>query len=160
MRALTAALTWLAHRAALLTHRGDFVLVMPFGARFFYLNMAPFLSHPMGHVGERVALAYLRRAGHFICARNWRSRQGELDLIACDHTHLIFLEVKTRKMTHAARFQTTDAVTPEKQARIRALSAEWLRGKNARTRFDILAVHYRGNTCAGACTIEHHRAQF
>lgn len=74
-------------------------------------------------------------------ARNWRCREGELDLVVWRDGVLAFCEVKTR---------TTDryggpaaAVTPAKQARIRRLAMRWLAeadNRAARLRFDVAVV--------------------
>lgn len=82
----------------------------------------------MGAAGEeRAAQWYLRRQ-YEILARNWRSRRGELDLIleAPDGT-IVFSEVKTRSTD---RFGSpVEAVTADKQRRIRRLAAEYLRSE-------------------------------
>lgn len=95
----------------------------------------------LGASGEEAAVrAYLDR-GWDVVARNWRCREGELDLILCRQGVLAFCEVKTR---------TTDryggpaaAVTPVKQARIRRLAMRWLaetRTRAGRLRFDVAVV--------------------
>jgi len=50
----------------------------------------------LGREGENRACQYLRRQGYEIIARNWRSRFGEIDIIARNGGSLIFIEVKTR----------------------------------------------------------------
>ena len=74
-------------------------------------------------------------------ARNWRCREGELDLVVWRDGTLVFCEVKSR---------TTDryggaaaAVTAVKQARIRRLAMRWLAEtgtRAARLRFDVAVV--------------------
>lgn len=75
-------------------------------------------------------------------ARNWRSRDGELDLIARHGRSLVFCEVKTR--TSTAFGVPAEAVNHEKRARIRRLAARWLSewdGPRPREiRFDVAAV--------------------
>ena len=79
-------------------------------------------------------------------ARNWRSRQGEIDLIARRAGLLVFCEVKTR--SSAAFGEPFEAVTRTKQMRLRRLAAEWLRGRTGggryELRFDVASV--RGRT--------------
>jgi putative endonuclease len=56
------------------------------------------LRQHLGRVGERLAREHLERLGYRVVARNYRTRFGELDLIVCDATWLVFVEVKTRRV--------------------------------------------------------------
>jgi putative endonuclease len=49
-----------------------------------------------GQAAEQAALEYLSRAGLTLVARNWRCRQGEIDLIMRDGDTLVFVEVRQR----------------------------------------------------------------
>src|SRR3954451_16829054 len=49
-----------------------------------------------GELGERIAEEHLEHRGYRILARNFRTRFGELDLVAADERTLVFGEVKTR----------------------------------------------------------------
>jgi putative endonuclease len=51
-------------------------------------------SASLGKEGENRAVEELRAAGMSIIARNFRSRQGEIDIIALDGETLVFAEVK------------------------------------------------------------------
>jgi putative endonuclease len=77
-----------------------------------------------------------------VVARNWRSRQGEIDLIARRADVLVICEVKTR--TSRAFGEPFEAVTRTKQVRLRRLAAEWLRsgstGGRYEIRFDVASV--------------------
>jgi putative endonuclease len=78
----------------------------------------------LGRTGEQVAADYLERAGLRILDRNWRSTDGEVDIVAAERRVLVVCEVKTRSGT---RFGTPlEAVTRHKQARLRRLAAQWL----------------------------------
>jgi putative endonuclease len=80
-----------------------------------------------------------------VLARNWRVREGELDLIARSGATIVFCEVKTRR-TDAFGIPA-EAVTPAKQARIRRLAVRWLadNGEHAAgLRFDVAAVRPDG----------------
>jgi putative endonuclease len=80
-----------------------------------------------------------------VLARNWRCREGELDLITRAGATLVFCEVKTRS---GARFgEPAEAVSRTKQARIRRLAARWLQEHRERLgprpavlRFDVVAI--------------------
>jgi len=68
--------------------------------------------------------AWYEARGYTVVAKNWRCREGELDLIVRDGRLFVFCEVKTR--TSTAFGVPAEAVTREKQARIRRLAARWL----------------------------------
>ena len=53
--------------------------------------------HTLGRRGEELAAEHLERLGYRIVARNYRTRFGELDLVATDEHVLVFCEVKTRR---------------------------------------------------------------
>lgn len=74
--------------------------------------------------------------------RNWRAgRIGEVDVVAARAAEIVFCEVKTRSSTRYG--SPAEAVTPEKQRRIRRLAALWLaqgRGRGCTVRFDVATV--------------------
>ncbi len=82
------------------------------------------LRQHLGRLGERLAAEHLQRRGYAVLERNWRSRHGELDIVACDGAALVFCEVKTRRSGPAAR--PFDALNGLKQRRVRTLAMEWL----------------------------------
>jgi putative endonuclease len=97
----------------------------------------------LGAAGEDRAAAWYRRQGYEIVARNWRCRDGELDLICARGDELVVCEVKTR--SSLAFGHPAEAVTRVKQVRIRGLAARWLAEGQApfapRTiRFDVAAI--------------------
>lgn len=87
-------------------------------------------ASPAGHrrtlalEGEDRAAAWYEAHGYEILDRNWRRREGEVDLIARQGSTVVFCEVKTRSDD---RFGTgAEAVLPAKQRRLRRLAARWL----------------------------------
>lgn len=95
----------------------------------------------LGRRGERAAAQFLTARGIEVIDRNWRSRVGELDLVAIDGDAHVFIEVKTRSGTGFG--DPAEAVTPRKAARIRALAIQWLRAHEVfapQIRFDVIAV--------------------
>jgi putative endonuclease len=109
----------------------------------------------VGAYGERVAVRVLQDAGWEILARNWRGRDGELDVVAREGEDVVVVEVKTRTGTGFGH--PAEAVTPVKIARLRRLAGEWLSTHDVRAagvRIDVVAVQ-RGRT--GAAVVEHLR---
>jgi putative endonuclease len=78
----------------------------------------------VGRYGEDVAEAHVLGRGWQVIERNWRCRDGELDLVALDGDELVVVEVKTRRST--AYGHPAEAVTTAKLARVRRLAALWL----------------------------------
>lgn len=102
----------------------------------------------LGERGEDLAAAYLEGRGYRIVDRNWRlasgALRGEIDLLAATGRTLAVVEVKTRRGD--AFGGPVAAVTPRKQAKLRALAAAWLRGTGGwrgPVRFDVVAVWLR-----------------
>lgn len=80
-----------------------------------------------GQLGERIAEEHLAHRGYSIVARNFRTRYGELDLIAADAHALIFCEVKTRVAgTRGGPDGPLDAIGPRKRDRVRRMATQWL----------------------------------
>ena len=98
-------------------------------------------SRRLGRWGEDLAAEYLRNKGFVIRAANWRSRFGEIDLIAEDGTYLCFVEVKLRK---SAAFGTPGAfVDRRKQEKLRATAGLYLarRPTDLQPRFDVIEIY-------------------
>jgi putative endonuclease len=95
----------------------------------------------LGIAGEDAVATWYEAAGYRVVDRNWRCRDGELDLVVMRGDTLAFCEVKTRSST---RFGApVEAVTPTKQRRLRVLAARWLADHNTRRRelrFDVASV--------------------
>ena len=78
----------------------------------------------LGRDGEDVAAAWYEDAGYEVIDRNWRRREGEVDLIVRRDRTVVFCEVKTRT---SDRFGTgAESVLEAKQRRIRRLASRWL----------------------------------
>ncbi|TWE13125.1 YraN family protein [Rudaeicoccus suwonensis] len=78
----------------------------------------------LGRWGEDVAARHLRSGGMQVVERNWRCRDGEIDLIAVDGDCVVVVEVKTRTTEFFG--SPVDAVTPVKARRLRVLASRWL----------------------------------
>src|SRR3954464_14366258 len=82
-----------------------------------------------GELGERIAEEHLEHRGYSIVARNFRTRHGELDLIAADDRSLVFCEVKTRVAgSRGGPDGPLDAIGPRKRDRLRRMATQWLFG--------------------------------
>ena len=55
-----------------------------------------YLRHEIGKLGEDLAIKYLKEKGYEIIERNFRCKQGEIDIIAKAKEEYVFIEVKTR----------------------------------------------------------------
>ena len=98
-------------------------------------------NRTLGAVGEEAALAWYLANGYEVMARNWRCRDGELDLVLRRGRTFVFCEVKAR--TTNAFGAPVEAITREKQARLRRLAARWLDESPlhaAEIRFDVASV--------------------
>jgi putative endonuclease len=82
------------------------------------------VANAVGAYGERLAARYLSESGMAILDRNWRCDQGEIDIVAMDHTCLVIVEVKTRRSL--AFGSPVEGVTSVKAGRLRRLAACWL----------------------------------
>ena len=96
----------------------------------------------LGKWGEDVAVGYLERAGYQVLARNWRCREGEIDIVALGDGALCFVEVKAR--SGVGYGFPAEAVTPVKARRIRRLATRWLTecrppGRHD-LRFDVVSI--------------------
>lgn len=95
----------------------------------------------LGRFGEDVTVRYLKNRGYVIFKRNYRSRFGEIDIIAEKDNLLLFVEVKTRS---ADTYVTgAEAVDVHKQARIRLTALDFLKKtlKDYVCRFDVSEVN-------------------
>jgi putative endonuclease len=81
--------------------------------------------HQLGALGERLAAEHLVRRGFRILERNYRTRWGELDIIAFDGATIAFCEVKTRRVDGGAG-TPFEAIRQRKRARVRRMALSWL----------------------------------
>ena len=97
----------------------------------------------LGARGEQAVAECYERAGYEVLDRNWRCREGELDLVLGVGRTVVFCEVKTRGSD--AFGAPVEAVTRTKRQRLRVLAARWLvdRGRAVRElRFDVASVRW------------------
>ena len=95
----------------------------------------------LGDFGERLAVQHLEAKGYRIVERNFRKREGEIDIVAQTGEILAFVEVKCRR--GAAMGTAAEALTPAKQRRLVALAdlySQEREGLPEQRRIDLIAV--------------------
>ena len=95
----------------------------------------------MGAWGEALAAEYLRKKRYSILATNFRTRMGEIDLIASNRRYLVFVEVKLRKNADFA--MAREFVDARKQSKIRD-TAQWYLATHPtdlQPRFDVIEIY-------------------
>jgi putative endonuclease len=122
----------------------------------------------LGAKGERLAARHLEARGCEVVARNFRTRFGELDLVARDERFLVFCEVKTRIIRGPAGppnpLGPFASIGSRKQRQVRAMAREWLAQgllegpRPPEIRFDAIGISFdaRGRLLA----LEHLEAAF
>jgi len=101
---------------------------------------------PLGRFGERIAAEHLERRGYQVIERNYRTRWGELDIVAYDGRTLAFCEVKTRR-ARAGGADPLESVRSSKRLRVRRMARSWLSERTDRPyaevlRFDAIGVTF------------------
>ena len=93
-----------------------------------------------GALGEQYAADYLLKKGYKIAARNFRSRFGEIDIVAENADFVAFVEVKTRSRDYISR--PSEAVTSSKQRKIIKTARYYLleNEKGLQPRFDVIEI--------------------
>ena len=95
----------------------------------------------LGRTGEDAAARMYEGLGFRVVDRNFRCREGEIDIVARRGKVLVFCEVKTRSTERWGH--PWEAVDPRKQARLRILAARWMREfppGRVEVRFDVVSV--------------------
>jgi len=99
----------------------------------------------LGATGEEIAVDYLVSQGYVVFDRNWRSKSGEIDIIASEkfnsQDELIFIEVKTRSSRDYG--DPIEAITATKYLRMYRLALEWLSENSASReawRLDVISI--------------------
>jgi putative endonuclease len=114
------------------------------GTKNHLIDMTDRRRAGLGAAGEQIAAEHLVRRGYEIIERNYRTRWGELDVIAAKDRTIVFCEVKTRVADRgSSRFDLQvrdplESVHPHKQAKVRRMAAQWLVEPRERLRADEL----------------------
>jgi putative endonuclease len=99
------------------------------------------LRDRVGRAGETAAITHLKGQGYQIIARDWRSRIGQIDIVAEDEGTLVVVEVKARRGTTFGLPE--EAVDLRKQRKLRALMENYLAANKRQEqpcRIDVLGL--------------------
>ena len=94
-----------------------------------------------GKVGESIAVRFLRKKGYRILEQNYRTRLGEIDIIARDRNTLVFVEVKARNSNRYGHPKSS--ITPQKQRKISMVALQYLKitdQMRSKARFDVITI--------------------
>jgi len=101
----------------------------------------------VGRRGEDLAVEHLRRQGYNIIARNYRTRQAEIDIVARHKGVIVFVEVKARRSDGYGHPKW--AVTPAKQRKISMAALTYLKQHHhiqTHARFDVVTIQNMDTT--------------
>ena len=112
-------------------------------------------SKLLGAWGEFTAAQYLQKKRYKIVATGYRSRFGEIDLIASNRKYLVFVEVKLRKTDKFA--SAYEHVDPRKQNRIRTTAEIFLSEyqTDLQPRFDVIEIYAPNGSMTATPKINH-----
>ena len=100
----------------------------------------------LGKQGEDRAVAELARRGYAVLARRYRTRHGEIDIVARDGETIVFVEVKAKETAECGT--AAEAVTVRKQRKVVSMAVDYL-ARNRLTskpcRFDVVAIDGAGD---------------
>lgn len=98
----------------------------------------------LGKSGEENAVSFLKENGYKILARNYKTKLGEIDIIAVDKDTYCFIEVKTR---HSDKFGLpSEAISSIKQRQISKAALNFLKENkllDKKARFDVVSIIYQ-----------------
>lgn len=96
----------------------------------------------LGEKGEGLAERFLKKKGYKIIERNFKTRIGEIDLIADDSGTLVFIEVKTREsIAYGKPFEAVNYLKKRKIANVALLYLKRLK-EVPPCRFDVVSIYY------------------
>lgn len=95
----------------------------------------------LGNKGEKASAKYLQNKGYEIIICNYRTRYGEIDIIAKDRDVLVFVEVKLRSSSVYGR--GLEAITPHKVEKIHQVAMDYIQNnykEEPACRFDVVEI--------------------
>jgi putative endonuclease len=101
----------------------------------------PFITNPIGIIGEKEAAKILERKGLRVIEHNWRMGHLEVDLIAENKKEIVFVEVKARTSTYG-NILPEEYVDETKRKRIIAAANAYIKYRkiDKLPRFDIIGI--------------------
>jgi putative endonuclease len=99
------------------------------------------IRQKFGEKSESIAVSYLKKQGYKILEQNYRTKLGEIDIIAREKGTIAFIEVKARKSKNFGNPKW--AVTPKKQRKISMVALQYLKTtmqSNVKARFDVVSI--------------------
>ncbi|RPH52940.1 MAG: YraN family protein [Desulfobacteraceae bacterium] len=105
----------------------------------------PSKDQQFGKESESTAARYLKKKGYKIIEQNYRTKLGEIDIIAKEKNTIVFVEVKSRKS--ASYGNPKYAVTPKKMRKISMVALYFLKVTNqssSKARFDVVSISHGG----------------
>jgi putative endonuclease len=100
-----------------------------------------------GKLGEEAAVNFLKEKGYKILSRNFKTKLGEVDVVARDRDTYCFIEVKSRNSDRFGLAQ--EAVSVLKQRQISKAALGYLKENrllNKKARFDVVSIMYQNNS--------------
>lgn len=96
----------------------------------------------LGLQGEQIASRYIEELGYKVLENNYRTKKGEIDIIAFHKETIVFTEVKTR--TNLKYGYPVEAVTPKKATTIKNVALEYISKGNLdyKVRFDVVEIFF------------------
>lgn len=98
-------------------------------------------QHQFGKSSEAIAVKHLKKQKYKLLAQNYRTKFGEIDIIAKDKGTLVFVEVKARKSDQFGH--PKGAVTYQKQKKIVRVALHYLKEtgqSDVKARFDVVSI--------------------
>ncbi len=103
-------------------------------------------NQKIGEVGEEIAENYLKKKGYKILERNFKTKWGELDIVASHKKAIIFVEVKTLIKKINSEFLPEDEITFHKASQLQKMTQIYLYAKklplDIDQQIDIVAIEF------------------
>lgn len=100
------------------------------------------IRQKFGKFGENLAARHLKKQGYKIICKNYRTKLGEIDIIAKEDDTIVFIEVKSRRTSTFGH--PKHSITLKKQQQISKTALYYLKStkqSNVRARFDVVTVN-------------------
>ena len=95
----------------------------------------------LGRRGEALARRHLQSRGYVVLETNYRTRSGEIDIVAEKDGGVVFVEVRTKTSGHFG--PPEESITPQKREHLVAAAQQYLQDNDAADRdwrIDLVAV--------------------